>query len=178
MASKLYTVSEMASELDVYPETIRKYIKSFKFVGLFKNMGGKSNVLVYPETEFEMIRDTIEGNKVIEKNYYTTQQVAELAGCSDAHVANLASRYHIYKITQPTLNGKRAYYPKESAEKIIEIMCTAREKRLEAAKKKAEQTKAENEASAELHPLVTDKRCLNLRYWPDITPKCFADLED
>ena len=67
--SKLYTVPEMASELDVYPETIRKYIKSFKFVGLFKNMGGKSNVLVYPETEFEMIRDTIEGNKVIEKNY-------------------------------------------------------------------------------------------------------------
>ena len=28
-----------------------------------------------------------------------------------------------------------------------------------------------------LHPLVTEERFLNLNYWPDITPKCFADLD-
>ena len=31
---------------------------------------------------------------------------------------------------------------------------------------------------ADEHPLVTDKRCLKLNWWPDIIPKCFEDLDD
>lgn len=34
--------------------------------------------------------------------------------------------------------------------------------------------KADN---ADEHPLVTDKRCLRLNWWPDIVPKCFEDLD-
>ena len=177
MSSKIYTVPEMASELDVCPETIRKYIRKFKFVGMFKNIGGNQNVLIYPETEFLMIRDTIEGNKIVEKNYYTTQQVADLAGVSPSCVCNTAIRNNIYKIVRPAEKSRVAFYPKESAEKIIEIIRTRRDKRYKVAVKKAEETEKETLDLAELHPLVTDKRCLNIRYWPDITPKCFADLD-
>lgn len=31
---------------------------------------------------------------------------------------------------------------------------------------------------AQEHPLVTDKRCLNLYYWPDVIPDCFKDMEE
>ena len=31
---------------------------------------------------------------------------------------------------------------------------------------------------AKEHPLVTDKRCLNLYYWPDVIPDCFKDMEE
>ena len=31
---------------------------------------------------------------------------------------------------------------------------------------------------ADEHPLVMDKRCLKLNWWPDIIPKCFEDLDD
>lgn len=33
-------------------------------------------------------------------------------------------------------------------------------------------------ANEELHPLVKDKRCLNLYWFPDIIPKCFEDLAE
>ena len=28
------------------------------------------------------------------------------------------------------------------------------------------------------HPLVTDKRCLKMSYWPNVVPKCFEDIDD
>ena len=33
-------------------------------------------------------------------------------------------------------------------------------------------------SNAQEHPLVTDKRCLNLYYWPDVIPDCFKDMEE
>ena len=32
--------------------------------------------------------------------------------------------------------------------------------------------------SEDEHPLVTDKRCLRLAWFPDIVPKCFEDLDE
>lgn len=31
--------------------------------------------------------------------------------------------------------------------------------------------------NADEHPLVTDKRCLKLNWFPDVIPKCFEDLD-
>lgn len=28
------------------------------------------------------------------------------------------------------------------------------------------------------HPLVKDKRCFKLTWWPDVIPKCFEDLDN
>ena len=37
-----------------------------------------------------------------------------------------------------------------------------------------DEQKADN---AELHPLVKDKNCLKLHWFPDVTPSCFEDLD-
>ena len=36
----------------------------------------------------------------------------------------------------------------------------------------------EKQTSEGTHPLVTDKRFLQLSYFPDVTPKCFEEIED
>ena len=33
-------------------------------------------------------------------------------------------------------------------------------------------------AMYESHPLVTDKRCFRLSWWPNTVPKCFEDLDE
>ncbi len=33
-------------------------------------------------------------------------------------------------------------------------------------------------AMYESHPLVKDKRCFRMSYWPDIIPDCFGDLDE
>ena len=44
-------------------------------------------------------------------------------------------------------------------------------------KKKAEETEKETVDLEGLHPLVTDKRCLKLGYWPDVIPDCFKEVD-
>lgn len=36
----------------------------------------------------------------------------------------------------------------------------------------------DKQAMYESHPLVTDKRCFRLSWWPDVVPKCFEDLDE
>lgn len=172
----IYSIPEMAEVLDVCPETVRKYIKQFQFKGIYKNVGKNQNVLFYPQEEFEIIRDTIEASKATIKDYYTTKEIAELAGCSTATVNAASKEFGIYKIIKPTENSRRAYYPKESADKIIDIIQCRRDRRYKDAKKAA-QTVTEETTPEELHPLVTNKEFLKLNVWPDIVPNCFKDLD-
>ena len=173
----LYSVKEMAKELDVSPFVINKYIKRFKLKGRFIQKEQNVNILYFPQTAFDMIRDTIETNKVIAKNYYTTRQIAELTGATPCCVSNTAKRNKIDKIVRATVQSRVGYFAKEDAEKLIKLIQTSIDRRFKAAKK-IKPCKVETLESAELHPLVKDKRCLRLSYWPDITPKCFMDLED
>ena len=41
---------------------------------------------------------------------------------------------------------------------------------------KKEQPKMTLQQLKILHPLVTDERCFNINYWPEVEPKCFEDL--
>lgn len=36
----------------------------------------------------------------------------------------------------------------------------------------------DKDESEDEHPLVTDKRCLRLSWFPDVLPKCFEDLDE
>ena len=36
----------------------------------------------------------------------------------------------------------------------------------------------DKDAMQESHPLVTDKRCFRLSWWPNIVPSCFEDLDE
>lgn len=176
MEQRVFSVPEMASSLDISQETIRKYIHRLNIIGQpGKDTKGKS-ITVYSYLQYGMIRDTIEGNKVVEKNYYTTTQVMELAGCSWAHVLNIAKEFDIYKIVKPTSNSRAAYFPKESMEKIVDIVEARRKARRDKAKEKAIKiAEANKDAVEDEHPLVTDKNCLKLSYWPETVPNCFED---
>ena len=172
-----YSIPEMASMLDVCRETVVKYIreKGFKAKPGKDNLG--RNINVYTDFEYSVIKDTIEGRRVVEQNYYTTNQVADLAGVSASYVCVTAAKHNIYKIVKPSDKSKKAYFPKESAEKLLEIIADMRQRRRNIQKRVEEKKAAENTASAELHPLVTDKKFLITTYFPDITPKCFMDLD-
>ena len=171
----MITIPEMANELDVCPETVRKYIKQFKFKGIYKNIGKNQNVLLFSQKEYDMIRDTVEASKTKIQDYYTTKEIAELAGCSTATVNAASNEFQIYKIVKPTNNSRKAYYPKESADKIIDIIQCRRDRRYKDAKKAAQQT-TEETTPEELHPLVTNKEFLKLNVWPDVVPECFKEI--
>ena len=70
-----------------------------------------------------------------------------------------------------------AYFSKESLEKFRNILDEMQNKRAKWEQKKAEATAAELEEAETLHPLVTDKRCLNFNWWPDVIPECFKELD-
>ena len=52
------------------------------------------------------------------------------------------------------------------------------ERRENADRAKREIGRAELEADAAEHPLVTDPRFLKLSYFPDVTPACFEECEE
>ena len=53
---------------------------------------------------------------------------------------------------------------------------TTRNKRLEEEVRKL--VEKDKEALYESHPLVKDKRCFTMSYWPNIIPNCFGDLDE
>lgn len=36
----------------------------------------------------------------------------------------------------------------------------------------------DKEAMYQSHPLVTDKKCFRMSYWPNTVPSCFGDLDE
>lgn len=175
MQTKLYSVKDMAERFDVSEYVVHKLIKRFKLNGRFIQTKRNTNVMYYPETAFDMIRDTLESNKVVERNYYSTKQVAELAGVTPSCVSNQAKRHNIKSIIQITNRARIAYFSKDDTEKLIEYIHTATDKRYKSEQKKAAAVTVDMAELEALHPLVTDKRCLNFSYWPDVIPKCIEN---
>lgn len=108
---------------------------------------------------------------------YTVQETADLleASCDEVR------KYIVYRnIPHKVIRTKesRAIILDYDAVRLIkeyhEAKLKKREetKRNELLKKQKEETEKEED-----HPLVTDKRCLKLSWWPDIIPDCFKELE-
>lgn len=113
--------------------------------------------------------------KPTEQRFYTTEEIAKLLKCSTAVIRNITSYYHIdcdKKVRDKS--ARRSLYSYEAFKRIKEH----REARL--SKKKqifVNERTPEEIAALEDHSLVTDKRCLDLNYWPDIIPDCFKECE-
>ena len=172
-----YSVSDIAENLEVAEYTVRKLIKRFKLenTGFFIQTKKNINVLYYPENTYLTIKAEIDANKEIENNFYTTRQIAELIGVTVSCVSSIALRYKIDKKVLIAEKSRVAYFSKESLEKFRNILDKMQNKRAKWQQKKTETTAAIEEAAA-LHPLVTDKRCLNLNWWPDVIPECFKEI--
>lgn len=110
---------------------------------------------------------------------YTTEEAAELLNTSCDDVRRIIN---YYKIDHQIISTKksRAIIMTYDALKLVAEYCKQRIQRREEMARKAEIRKqlAEEDLTSEagLHPLVTDKRCLNLNWWPDIVPDCFKEL--
>ena len=176
---KMYTIEEMAEECGVCVDTVRRSMKANGYTGILSYLGHHKTVLLFTEFQFQTFKDAWNYAKVIEKNYYTAAQVAEMAGCSTSWVSAIACKNDIERIVRPNHITKVAYYSKENAEKIINIVSARKAKVIEKQKaKEGTEVPPELEDEAALHPLIKDKNFLRLSFFPDTTPKCFEDLGD
>ena len=111
---------------------------------------------------------------------YSTEEAAELLNTSCDDIRRIIN---YYKIDHQIISTKksRAIIMTYDALKLVAEICKQRIQRREEMARKAENRKqlAEEDltSEAELHPLVTDKRCLNLNWWPDVVPNCFKELD-
>lgn len=172
-----YTTSDIAELLDLSQYTVIRHLKRMNLekTGFFIQTERNTNVLYYPESTYLQIKNKVEEDRATEENNYTTKQLAELLGTSSSCISNMAIRYNIPKKVLIAEKARVAYFSKESLEQFRNILDEMQDKRAKWEQKKAEVTAALEEAEA-LHPLVTDKRCLNLNWWPDVVPDCFKEL--
>ena len=172
-----YTTSDIAELLDLTQYTIKKHIKRMNLenTGFFVQAERNINILYYPESTYLIIKNKVEEDRATEKNNYTTKQLAELLGISSSCVSNIAVRYNIPKKVLLAEKARVAYFSKESLEQFRNILDEMQDKRAKWEQKRTETTAVLEEAEA-LHPLVTDKRCLDFNYWPDVVPDCFKEL--
>jgi predicted transcriptional regulator len=173
-----YTTNDIAELLDLTQYTVKRHLKRMNLedTGFFVQAERNINVLYYPEETFQKLKAKIDSDRATEENNYTTKQLAELLGISSSCVNNIAIRYNIPKKVLIAERARVAYFSKDSLEKFRNILDEMQDKRSKWEQKKAEATAAELEEAETLHPLVTDKRCLNLNWWPDVVPECFKEL--
>lgn len=172
-----YTTNDISELLDISQYTVIKHLKRMNLenTGFFIQTERNTNVLYYPESTYLQIKNKVEEDRATEENNYTTRQLAELLGTSSSCISNIAIRYNIPKKVLIAEKARVAYFSKESLEKFRNILDEMQDKRAKWEQKRTEATAALEEAET-LHPLVTDKRCLNLNWWPDVVPECFKEL--
>ena len=118
-------------------------------------------------------------NNLVEKpekqKIYTTVEIAQILDITLADVRNIASYYHIEHDVIQEGEAHRAYYTYDAYRLIKERVEMRRNKKTKKSNENYEP--AEEVAALGEHSLVTDKRCLDLNYWPDVIPDCFEECE-
>ena len=104
--------------------------------------------------------------------YFTTNEVAQMAGISHTHVFYISNKLGIKHEIKTTKTSRAAFYTWLDTQRII---AEANKNKKNAPKVKKEIILTDEEQS--LHPLVTDPNCLKLNYWPDTEPECFKELD-
>jgi hypothetical protein len=101
--------------------------------------------------------------------------VADLLDTSTDKIRNIVSYYHIaHDIVQT--KSSRAMLLNYDAVRLVKAYYEQRQKAFVKIPKAAE--KPEEETDGADHPLVFDKRCLKLAFWPDVIPDCFKECEE
>lgn len=118
-------------------------------------------------------------HEIEEQRFFTTEDIAKMLDCTPSVIRNITSYYHIG--SEEMVRDKRVKYAVYSYQAFKKIKWY-HDRRLAKAKAKElvlyiERTEEEI-AALEDHSLVTDKRCLDLNYWPDVVPSCFAETEE
>ena len=88
---------------------------------------------------------------------------------------SLITKLNLDSIKRPDGRGHNVMYVNHDA---IGLCREELERRENADRAKRENGRAELEADAAEHPLVTDPRFLKLSYFPDVTPACFSEVDE
>jgi hypothetical protein len=119
-------------------------------------------------------------NNLVEKpekqKVYTTLEIAQILDTTLADVRKIASYYHIEHDVIQEGEAHRAYYTYDAYRLIKERVEMRNNKKTKKVVKNYEPV--EEVAAPGDHSLVTDKRCLDLNYWPDTIPDCFKECEE
>lgn len=118
-------------------------------------------------------------HEVEEGRLFSIKEIAKMLDCSLLEIRNIINYYHINFEKKVSGNGARYAFYSYQAFKRIELLHESRKEKVRD-KKNILCRKVQKEKNNDMdeHPLVTDKRCLDLNWWPDITPSCFADLDE
>ena len=115
--------------------------------------------------------------RILSAAKYSPPQMVQRIRFSDNVVRNISFRLDIPH-TYITKNKARVtIYPYGSLRLFKNYFNARAKKRNETALKKVTLIREEETTGAEDHPLVTDKRCLDLNWWPDVVPECFKECE-
>lgn len=108
-------------------------------------------------------------------------EILNRLNCTEEEVINLKHEFH-YKTRERIVEHEVLLYfeDKDGEELIKTYLKRKEEKRINDAKVAVEKEKKFQEylkTARNDHPLVTDERCFRLNWWPDVTPRCFEDLD-
>lgn len=117
----------------------------------------------------------------MENRMYTTNEIAEMLIVPKSQVQNAIN------VLEIIARGRRVETRTKSSEfdaaqtdvicKYIKWGCKRNMTPAQFASLQTEVEKIQGTVEAE-HPLVTDKRCLKMNYWPNTVPKYFEDIDD
>lgn len=118
-------------------------------------------------------------HEVEERRLFSIKEIAKMLDCSLLEIRNIINYYHIN--FEKMVSGNGVKYAVYSYQAFLEIK-VYHESKIEKARDKknilCRKVQKKKIMILDEHPLVTDKRCLDLNWWPDITPSCFADLDE
>ena len=104
--------------------------------------------------------------------YFTTNEVAQMAGISHTHVFYISNKLGIKHEIKSTKTSRAAFYTWLDTQRII---AEANKNKKNAPKVKKEIILTDEEQNA--YSLVTDPRWLKLNEWPEIVPSCFEESD-
>lgn len=109
---------------------------------------------------------------------YTVQEIADMFNVTADTVRNISNRMNLPHEYITKNRARLAVYPYE----VVKIFCEyfeAREKKRKLAEERKITVVVNDETPETIkdHPLVTDRRCLNINWWPDVVPDCFKEVD-
>ena len=107
---------------------------------------------------------------------YTTKEIAQQSGYCEETVRNLCKQLGFTPVEHTTDRSRQAKWSYIAFRSVIEWKKAHEEIKVSKTKKPEQEMNIEE--LRKLHPLVKDDRFFKTSYFPDVTPKCFEDIED
>lgn len=122
------------------------------------------------------MKNNIFGEPVLTDAKWTSAQLMQMLGITQQDINNYRYRLGLEIEYKTTEKGKVALYNfeqyckiKDYREKLLEHKKLLEQKKMQQKPQDIERQKTLEELRRE-HPLVTDDRCFNLNWWPEVTP--------